>query len=129
MGRGETARRRGERGEGKIGCIFWTAVLVVGIVIAWVAIPVKVKTSELHDFMIDQATNASRFRSAESLEKRVLARARELDLPLTSKSLTVQRNDARVRMEADYTVTLEFPFGVTYDWRFHHEVDRPIFYY
>jgi len=129
MGRGETARRRGERGESRIGCIFWSAALIVGIVVAWVAVPVKVKTSELHDFMIDQATNASRFRTAESLKKRVLARARELDLPVTSKNLTVRRSDARVRMEADYTVTLEFPFDITYDWRFQHEVDRPIFYY
>jgi len=129
MGHGETARRRGERGEGKIGCIFWTAALIVGIVVAWVAVPVKVKTAELHDFMIDQATDAGRTRSGEAIKKRVLARAKELDLPVTSKNLTVNRSEARVRMDADYTVTLEFPFGITYDWRFQHEVDRPIFYY
>lgn len=121
--------RRGERGEGKIGCIFWTAALIVGIVVAWVAVPVKIKTSELHDFMIDQATNASQTRSGEALKKRILARAKELDLPVTAKNLTVVRSEARVRMTADYTVTLEFPFGLSYDWHFEHEVDRPIFYY
>jgi len=129
MGQGDSARRRGERGESKLGCIFWTAALVVGVIVAWVAVPVKVKSSELHDFMIDQATNAAHVRSAAALEKRVLTRAKELDLPLTAKNLTVQRTEARVKMNAEYTVTLEFPFGITYDWDFRHVVDRPIFFY
>jgi len=29
-------------------------------------------------------------------------------------------------MKADYQIPIEFPFK-TYVWKFHHEVDRPIF--
>lgn len=117
------------RGDSKLGCIFWLAVLIAGALIAWEAVPVKVRTAELHDFMTDMAIYATRERSSEAIKKRVLAKATELELPLDPKRLTVERDEATIRLEADYTVVLDFPFGLTYDWQFHHEVDRPIFYY
>lgn len=117
------------RGESKIGCIFWLAVLAAGGLIAWKAVPVKVKSAELHDHMADMAIFATRERSSEVIKRNVLAKAKNLGLPLEAKDLVVTRDDARIRLVADYTVVLEFPFGITYDWEFHHEVDRPIFYY
>lgn len=117
------------RGDSKLGCIFWLAFLIAGALIAWEAVPVKVKTAELHDHMTDMAIYATRERSSEAIKKNVLAKARELELPLEAKNLSVDRDDARIRVVADYTVVLDFPFGITYDWKFHHEVDRPIFYY
>ena len=116
-------------GESKIGCIFWLAVVVVGGWIAWTAVPVKVKSAELHDHMADMAIFATRERNPEVIKKNVLTKAKELDLPLAAKDLEVKRDESRIRLVADYTVVLEFPFGLTYDWQFHHEVDRPIFYY
>jgi hypothetical protein len=120
---------RAVRGDSKLGCIFWLALIIVGALIAWQAIPVKVKTAELHDHMTDMAVLATRERSSEAIKKNVLAKAKELGLPLDQKSLQVSRSESRIRLVADYTVVLEFPFGITYDWEFHHEVDRPIFYY
>lgn len=120
---------RAVRGDSKLGCIFWLALILVGALIAWEAIPVKVRTAELHDHMADMAVFATRERSSEAIKKNVLAKARELGLPLQAKNLEVTRSDSRIRLVADYTVVLEFPFGVDYDWKFHHEVDRPIFYY
>lgn len=118
-----------ERGDSKLGCILWLALVVAGALIAWEAIPVKVKSAELHDHMADMAIYATRERNADAIEKNVLAKAKDLGLPLTAKNLEVQRTESRIMLEADYTVVLEFPFGLTYDWKFHHEVDRPIFYY
>lgn len=120
---------RAVRGDSKLGCIFWLALIIVGALVAWQAIPVKVKTAELHDHMTDMAVLATRERSSEAIKKNVLAKAKELGLPLDQKSLQVSRSESRIRLVADYTVVLEFPFGITYDWEFHHEVDRPIFYY
>jgi hypothetical protein len=120
---------RAVRGDSKLGCIFWLALIIVGALIAWQAIPVKVKSAELHDHMADMAVFATRERSSEAIKKNVLAKAKELGLPLDQKNLQVSRNESRIRLVADYTVVLEFPFGITYDWEFHHEVDRPIFYY
>ena len=117
------------RGDSKLGCIFWLALVFVGLLIAWKAVPVKVKSAELHDHMADMAVFATRERSSEAIKKNVLVKAKELGLPLDAKNLQVSRDESRIRLVADYTVVLEFPFGMTYDWEFHHEVDRPIFYY
>lgn len=120
---------RAVRGDSKLGCIFWLALVIVGGLIAWKAVPVKVKSAELHDHMTDMAIFATRERSSEAIKKNVLAKAKELGLPLDAKNLEVERSESRISLIADYTVVLEFPFGVDYEWKFHHEVDRPIFYY
>lgn len=118
-----------ERGDSKLGCIFWLALVIAAALIAWEAVPVKVKSAELHDHMTDMAIVATRERNSEAIKKNVLAKAKDLDLPLAAKNLEVERTESRIKLVADYTVVLEFPFGITYDWEFHHEVDRPIFYY
>lgn len=127
-GEGPLGARRGEAGEGRLGCIFWTLVLVVGIVIAWQMIPVKVRTAEFYDYMVDQA-NFAASASAEGLKKRILTKANDLDLPVGPKNLTVTKERERIKMHTEYTVVVEFPFGFTYEWEFVHDVDRPIFYY
>ena len=121
------ARRR-EAGEGRLGCIFWTLVLVVGIVVAWQMVPVKVRTAELYDFMTDQANFAASV-PEDALKKRILDKANDLDLPVGSKNLSVTKSRDRIKMHTEYTVVVEFPLGFTYDWEFVHDVDRPIFYY
>lgn len=121
-------RRRGEAGEGRIGCIFWSVLLIVGFVVAWQMVPVKVRTSELHDYMIDQA-NFAGSTSEDGIKKRILSKANDLDLPVGPKNLTVTKERERIKMHTEYTVVVEFPFGFSYDWEFEHDVDRPIFYY
>jgi hypothetical protein len=117
--------RHHERGEGKIGCILWTLVLVVAGLIAWEAIPVKIASSELYDFMVEQAKWAGHT-SPDTLKRHILERAQELDVPLDPKNLSVQRVRDRIRMRAYYMVPLEFP-GYVYEWEFDLEVDRPVF--
>ena len=46
---------RGMRGAIKIGCILWLALLGVFAHMAYVIIPVKVKTSTFYDFMEEEA--------------------------------------------------------------------------
>lgn len=119
-------RRTAERGEGNLGCILWVLVLLVAVMIAWKAIPVKVNSSELVDYMDELARfNAAR-ESADDLRARILTRANELNLPVTKEGVTIQLSRDRVRMIVDYTVPVNFP-GYTYNWHFHHELDRPIF--
>ena len=119
-------RRTAERGEGNLGCILWVLVLAVAVLIAWKAIPVKVNSSELADYLDELARfNAAR-ESAEDLQARILTRANELNLPVTKEGVTIQLSRDRVRMIVDYTVPVNFP-GYTYNWHFHHELDRPIF--
>lgn len=120
---------RRSSGQGKIGCIFWILLLGVAILIAVKMIPVKIRTAELHDFMVEQA-KWSAGRSAEQVERSILARARELDLPLEEKNVRVEKRgqNERIIMEAEYVVPVEFP-GYTYEWEFLHQVDRNIYHF
>ncbi|HVS01747.1 MAG TPA: hypothetical protein VMT16_03180 [Thermoanaerobaculia bacterium] len=119
------ARIRRQSGEGKLGCIFWLLLLAAASLVAYKMIPVKVQSAQLHDFMVEQA-RFSYSRGAGQIKKSILQRARELDLPLTDKQLRVRKDRGHIRMEAQYTVPIEFP-GYTYEWEFQHQVDRPIF--
>jgi hypothetical protein len=75
------ASRRGEAGEGRIGCIFWSLLLIVGAIIAWQMVPVQIRSSEFVDYMDDQAQFAAQ-RSADAIKKRVLQKANDLRLPV-----------------------------------------------
>lgn len=119
------ASQRGERGEGKVGCVVWVLILAIAVLIAWKAIPVKVRSAELYDFMVDTAKFAAQT-PAEEVKKQILIKAKALDLPLDKERLSVEKGSDRIRIKADYTVPLEFP-GYTYNWKFHNEVDRPVF--
>lgn len=118
-------RKSAQRGEGNVGCVVWLIVVAIAVLIGWKAIPVKIRSAELYDHMVD-LTKYAASATPEQLEKQILDRARELELPLDKDHVTVQRVGERIKMTAEYTVPLEFP-GYTYNWSFDHEVDRPIF--
>lgn len=117
--------RLGSPGEGRIGCLLWLAVVAIGIMIAVTAVPVKLNDVEFGDFLEEQAQFSGRATGA-TLRKRILKKAKELDIPLDPKKLKVDKNKARVQIKCRYTVTLDFPF-YSYDWEFEHDVDRPVF--
>ncbi len=112
-------------GQGKIGCVIWALVLIVFLTACWKIIPMKIKTAELYDFMEEQAQRATRTPS-EAVKKNVLARAKDLGLPVGPKDVTVERRGGRVIITARYTVPIEFP-GYTYVMEIDHVVDRPVF--
>lgn len=113
------------RGEARLGCVLWLIVLAVFVMIIMKVVPVKIRSAELYDFMEETAMFAGRA-STEELKKRILARARDLELPLKDKNIKVERIGGRVRMRCTYSVPIEFP-GYTYNWNFEHIVDRPVF--
>lgn len=112
-------------GQGKIGCVIWSLALIVFFTACWKIIPVKIKTAELYDFMEEQAQRATST-PAEAVKKNVLARAKDLELPVGPKDVTVQRRGGRVIITARYTIPIEFP-GYTYVMEIDHVVDRPVF--
>lgn len=120
------SRWNAQRGEGKLGCIFWCAVLFLAVLLSWKLIPVKVKNAEMVDYMTEVAQFQSAQKPPEELKKMILARAGELGIPLTKENVTVVRNGDRIRMTVDYTVPVNI-LGFVYKWDVHHELDRPIF--
>lgn len=119
------SRSRGQAGDSKLGCILWTLLLVAGVLIGWKAIPVKIASSELYDFMVEQA-KWSGSASEDAIKKRIFDKGRELDLPLDPRTILVEKVGDKVRMRVQFTVPLEFP-GYTYDWNFDLRVDRSIY--
>ena len=114
-----------QSGQGKIGCALWVLAAIIAGMVAFKMIPVKVKNSELKSYMVDQAKWAGNLTN-DALKKSILAKGAELGLPLTEEGVQVQKDRDRVRMEAVYTVPIEFP-GYTYNWQFHDLVDRNIY--
>lgn len=118
-------RRKGQSGEGRLGCILWLALLGVGILICYKAIPVKIASAELYDFMDEQAKWAANT-PPEALKARILDKAKELELPLDPQNLSVERYGDNIKMRASYMVELEFP-GYVYEWEFDHQLNKAIF--
>ena len=83
-------RRRGEAGDGKLGCILWTLLLAIVVLGAWKWVPAKVKSAELHDFMVEQAKWAGS-EKAETLRGRIVAKAAEQGVALHRLPLAVMR--------------------------------------
>jgi hypothetical protein len=118
-------RRDTQQGGARIGTVIWLLLFVALVIVSKEAIPVKIRTSQLEDFMIELAKFSTR-EPDEKLQVRILEKAEELQLPLVKKDVTVKKGNGRVRMHAEYAIPLEFPF-YTYVWHFEHNVDRPSF--
>lgn len=118
--------RRSERGEGNMGCILWLLALGLALLIAFKAVPVKIQSTELYDYMDELAKFSAAQVPPDQLKKRILERAAQLQIPLTKDNVRVERNGDRIYMEVKYTIPVEFP-GYTYKWNFHQKLDRPIF--
>jgi hypothetical protein len=122
-------RRRRESGEGNVGCLIWAVIFGIVLLIGWKAVPVKIKTAELYDFMDDQARYTKKGEKAQDQVKQaILAKADSLELPLKADDLTVSRKRDNVTITFEYVVPLEFP-GKTYEWEFAGKIDRPSFVY
>ena len=115
-----------ERGEGNLGCIFWGVVLALVVYVSWVMVPIKIATSQLSDFMEEQALVAAHY-SPDAIKKSILRKAEELGLPLDKKKVTVEKRRDYIYMTAEYTVPVEFIGGFVYEWHFEHDISRPVF--
>lgn len=118
--------RKGELGEGQVGCIIGLIILLGCVFVAYKMIPVKIKGAEMKQFVVDEGKSAGLRKGPKDIRERILHRARELEVPLEEKNLKVSRDNSRVRIDVEYTIPVEFP-GYTYNWHFEHKVNNPVF--
>ena len=114
-----------ERGEGQLGCVFGLIVLAAVVFICFKVIPVKIKTAELRQEIVDQARSAGN-REEGRIRYKILQKAEELDLPLADKDLIIKKSSERIKIQAKYIVPVEFP-GYTWMWKQDHETENPLF--
>ena len=118
-------RSRRERGESQLGCLVGLIVLLIAALIAWKMIPVKVKAADLRDTVVDEAKSAGQHKD-DRIRQAILAKADELELPVSKDNIQINRRASTIRVEVSYVVPIEFP-GYTYNWRFNHKTENPIF--
>ena len=118
--------RPSERGEGRMGTIFGLVVLAVTVYLAFKVVPVMVNAYAFRDY-IEQETRFAALRNKdEEVIKRVLRKAEELDLPVTRKSITVNRSTSHFDIRVAYTIPIETPV-YTYNWVFDEQNRAPLF--
>jgi hypothetical protein len=119
------SRDRWQRGEGRFGCLVGLVLLLAAGLIAYRMIPIKVKTADLRDTVIDESKSAGRH-GDKAIRGNILNKAQQLDLPVTAEDINIKRTNNYIRIDVKYTVPVEFP-GYTYNWDFRHHYENPIF--
>lgn len=119
--------RRHARGAINFGCIVWLAIAGLVTYVGYKVVPVKIQTSAFQDFIQDESGFGS-IKGIGQIEAEILAKARELDIPVKKENLTVKRTKEYILIEAHYEITLDFFNGsYKYVWKFDPVAQRPIF--
>lgn len=116
---------RRQRGEGQFGCVVGVLLVLVGVFIAYKMIPVKVKAAELRQVVVDESRSAGTHGDDRILGA-ILLKAKDLKLPVTAENVQIDRRRLEITVDVQYTVPVQYP-GFTYQWKFHHRAENPIF--
>jgi hypothetical protein len=118
---------RGTRGEGRVGCVIWLAIVGLIGYSLFKIVPVKIANSTFEDFLTEEASFGS-IKGAKQIETEILVKAKELDIPVTKDNLTITRTREKITIEAHYTLTIVFFGGAyTYVWKRDPIIERPTF--
>ena len=122
-------QRRFEAGESKIGCIFWSLMGLLFVLVAWKVVPVKIATMKLEDHMIDLAMS-QRARTADNgfFEREIHKKAKALKLDIPRKQIRAKKYPELVVMDVEFTVPVDI-LSITYDWNVDIHVDRDVFWF
>src|SRR5437763_16343406 len=118
-------KNRGQRGEGNAGCLLGLIVLALAIFVAYKMIPPKIKAADLKQTIVDEAKMAGTHHD-NVIMNQILAKARELKLPLTEENVKITRSATEISVEVEYDVPIDFP-GKTVNWHQHITAENPIF--
>ena len=99
---------RGQRGEGRLKAIVWTAVLIMAAYTAFKVIPVYIAEYQLADKMQEQARFAVvNHYSEEQIRDNVYKTVQELDIPVAREQIKVLASQQLVQISLDYTVPVD----------------------
>ena len=119
---------RYQRGDVPIGCLVGGLVALIVALVAIKVTPIMLRVGELDKeigVLSDRANR--RVYTDKRIEKDILDKAEELDLPVTKKNVTIKRSSNRIKVTVAYDLSIEFP-GYTYVWHKEHYHERPLFY-
>ena len=119
-------KRHGERGEGHLGTVFGLTVLAVTVYLGFKVVPVMINAYAFRDYIETETRFAALRNRDEEVIKRVVRKAEELDLPVTTKNISVNRSQSHFDIKVVYTIPIETPV-YTYNWAFDEEYRAPLF--
>ena len=115
-----------ERGEGRIG--FLISVIVVGIAVflGIKIIPVRIDAYEFRDTLREEARYAAVRHDDETVANRIMQKAKELEIPLRRKNLTLHRTTGEIVIQASYEQPIDLKV-TTYVYKFQAKEKAPLF--
>lgn len=118
---------RWQRGEIPMGCIVGLVFAAIVAIIAMKVAPIMLDMGDLEREVRILADRGNRIEyNDKRIIKEILAKAKELELPVTEESIKVERSSGRIVVDVQYEKAIEFP-GYTYVWKKHLHEDRPLF--
>jgi len=119
---------RYQRGDVPVGCLVGGAVALIVILVAIKVAPIMIHVGELDKQIGVYADRANRREyNDKRIERAILKKAEQLDLPVTKKDISIKRTSNRIKITVVYDIPIEFP-GYTYVWHKEHFHERPLFY-
>lgn len=118
--------KRSERGQGRIGTVIALALLGIGVYIGAKIIPVRIAAFEFEDFVEQECRYAAVKGSDEEIARRIMEKARDLEIPLDKKNLRVTRTRSEMIVAYSYVQPIDFKV-TTYNYRFEHKYRTPLF--
>ena len=118
-----------ERGAGRMGFFIALILFSLFVYLAIKFVPVYINAYIFEDTLREEARFAAVTRdlSDEQLVVRIVAKANDLELPVSGKELSVKRSQTQILIHATYMVPVETPF-FTYEWRFRQEATAPLIF-
>lgn len=118
--------RKGERGEGKVGVLIAIVVVAIGIFLGVKIIPVRIAAYEFQDFVEQECRYAAVRKSDQAVRKRIIEKARELEIPLDPKKLKLDRTRSEMIIRASYEQPIDLKV-TTYVYKFSVSERAPLF--
>lgn len=119
---------RYQKGDVPVGCLVGGVVALIVVLIAIKVAPIMIHVGELDKQIGVYADRANRREyNDKRIERAILTKAEQLDLPVTKKDIKIKRTSNRIKITVVYSISIEFP-GYTYVWHKEHFHERPLFY-
>ncbi len=93
-----------------IKALFGVFVVAAMVFLAYKVIPPYFANYQFEDVITNETQmNSYSQKSDQEIRDSVVKKARDLDIPLTSDQVKVQRNGSELAISADYTVHIDIP--------------------
>jgi len=115
-----------QKGEGKGGLLIAVAVVGILIFVGVKIIPVKIAAYEFRDVIREECRYAAVRNDDAKVAKRIMDRAKELEIPLSPQNLSLNRTTSEMIITASYEQPVDLKV-TTYTYRFNAKERAPLF--